>query len=152
MHPFVKYGILADIYICFEVLYYAETLFLPAPAAHSARSLQLLPWRSPDALVLPAQEPPPNPTPLPGRLVSPSNASSDAASEQARFDAFLAHQFQESVQDDPLSLHFLVRNPENYGITEPEMKFQNIPWNSQKDSEENAVPFLRNFLPSIPLS
>ena len=44
-----------------------------------------------------------------GQTGSPSNASSDAASEQARFDAFLAHQFQESVQDDPLSLHFLVR-------------------------------------------
>lgn len=42
-----------------------------------------------------------------GQTGSPSNASSDAASEQARFDAFLAHQFQESVQDDPLSLHFL---------------------------------------------
>ena len=33
-----------------------------------------------------------------GQTGSPSNASSDAASEQARFDAFLAHQFQESVQ------------------------------------------------------
>ena len=32
-----------------------------------------------------------------GQTGSPSNASSDAASEQARFDAFLAHQFQESV-------------------------------------------------------
>ena len=41
-----------------------------------------------------------------GQTGSPSNASSDAASEQARFDAFLAHQFQESVQDDPLSPSF----------------------------------------------
>ncbi len=75
-----------------------------------------------------------------GQTGSPSNASSDAASEQARFDAFLAHQFQESVQDDPLSLHFLVRNPENYGITEPEMKFPEYSLEQlQKDSEENAA-------------
>ena len=75
-----------------------------------------------------------------GQTGSPSNASSDAASEQARFDAFLAHQFQESVQDDPLSLHFLVRNPENYGITEPEMKFPEYSLEQlQKDSEENAT-------------
>ena len=75
-----------------------------------------------------------------GQTGSPSNASSDAASEQARFDAFLAHQFQESVQDDPLSLHFLVRNPENYGITEPEMKFPEYSLEQlQKESEENAT-------------
>ena len=75
-----------------------------------------------------------------GQTGSPSNASSDAASEQARFDAFLAHQFQESVQDDPLTLHFLVRNPENYGITEPEMKFPEYSLvQLQKDSEENAA-------------
>ena len=75
-----------------------------------------------------------------GQTGSPSNASSDAASEQAHFDAFLAHQFQESVQDDPLSLHFLVRNPENYGITEPEMKFPEYSLEQlQKDSEENAA-------------
>ncbi len=71
-----------------------------------------------------------------GQTGSPSNASSDAASEQARFDAFLAHQFQESVQDDPLSLHFLVRNLENYGITEPEMTFPEYSLEQlQKDSE-----------------
>ena len=44
------------------------------------------------------------------------------------------------MQDDPLSLHFLVRNPENYGITEPEMKFPEYSLEQlQKDSEENAA-------------
>ena len=135
-----------------EVLYYAETLFLPAPAAHSARDRCSC---CPGALRMrwffrlrnPAES-----YAASGQTGSPSNASSDAASEQARFDAFLAHQFQESVQDDPLSLHFLVRNPENYGITEPEMKFPEYSLEQLQKIPRKTRPFLRNFLPSIPLS
>ena len=83
---------------------------------------------------------PPNPTPLPGRLVLLPMHRPMLPANRRRFDAFLAHQFQESVQDDPLSLHFLVRNPENYGITEPEMKFPEYSLEQlQKDSEENAA-------------
>ena len=73
-----------------------------------------------------------------GHTGSPSDAASDAASEQARFDDFLARQFQESATADPLTLHFLVRNPADYGITEPEMKFPEYSLEQlQKDSEEN---------------
>ena len=85
------------------------------------------------------RNPLPNPTPLPGRLVLLPMHRPMLPANRRVFDAFLAHQFQESVQDDPLSLHFLVRNPENYGITEPEMKFPEYSLNSLKDSEENAV-------------
>lgn len=70
---------------------------------------------------------------------SPSDAASDAAEEQARFDAFLDRQFQESVEEDPLTLHFLIRHPEDYGITAPEMKFPEYSLEQlQKDSKENA--------------
>ena len=135
-----------------EVLYYAETLFLPAPATHSARDRCSC---CPGALRMRWFFRLRNPRRILRRFRADwfsFQCIVRCCQRTGAFDAFLAHQFQESVQDDPLSLHFLVRNPENYGITEPEMKFPEYSLEQlQKDSEENAA-ILEELLPSIPLS
>lgn len=129
------------IYLFWRLLYYAETLFLPAPCrAQRSRSLQLLPWRSPDALVLPAQEPPPNPTPFPGRLVLLPMHRPTLPANRRVLMRFWHTSFKKACRTIRSPFIFLVRNPENYGITEPEMKFPEYSLEQlQKDSEENAA-------------
>ncbi len=48
---------------------------------------------------------------------------SNSLTEQTRFDEFSNELFKEDLEKDPLSLHFMVRYPENYGIATPEMEF-----------------------------
>ena len=108
--------------------------------AQRSRSLQLLPWRSPDALVLPAQEPPPNPTPLPGRLVLLPMHRPMLPANRRVLMRFWHTSFKKACRTIRSPFIFLVRNPENYGITEPEMKFPEYSLEQlQKDSEENAA-------------
>ena len=76
----------------------------------------------------------------------------DAADEQARFDAFSNQIFQENLRDDPLTLHFIAKNPETFGITEPEMKFPDFSLEClQNDSAENdtLLKELSSFDPSL---
>lgn len=70
-----------------------------------------------------------------------SSLSSDAAAEQSRFEDFLTRKFREGVQDDSLLLHFLVRHPENFGITESEAKFSeySLEQLQQKSAENTAA-------------
>lgn len=66
------------------------------------------------------------------------NSNSKASSEQTRFDEFLARLFNKDIQSDPLALHFLVRHPENFGITDPKMEFSEYSLEQlKKDSDEN---------------
>lgn len=52
--------------------------------------------------------------------------TADAERIQAEFDAFTERLFQESLAEDPLSTHFMVQHPENYGIEIPSMQFPEI--------------------------
>lgn len=83
---------------------------------------------------------------------SSATSDTDASKEQSRFEEFLTSQFREGVFDDPLSLHFLVRHPENFGITEPEMKFSEYSLEQLQDgSKKNdaALEALSTFNTSL---
>lgn len=60
-----------------------------------------------------------------GDLDKPGD-SADPREIQAAFEEFTDRVFRESIVKDPLSLHFMLRDPESFGITVPEMKFQTI--------------------------
>ena len=52
--------------------------------------------------------------------------TSDPKEVQAAFEEFTDRVFRESIIKDPLSLHFMLRDPESFGIAVPEIKFQTV--------------------------
>lgn len=78
--------------------------------------------------------------------------TADPKEVQAAFDEFTDRVFSESMVKDPLSLHFMLRAPESYGITIPEMKFQTVSRETLLQSlEEDAATRkeLESFEPSL---
>lgn len=76
----------------------------------------------------------------------------DTAAIQAEFDTFTDRIFREFVGSDLLNLHFMLRNPENYGIETPEIKFQTISKKElEKDTADNEklLTELKTFDPSL---
>lgn len=55
-----------------------------------------------------------------------NGATAEQQAVQEAFDQFTDRIFKEYIVEDPLSLHFMLFNPENFGIEIPEMKFQPI--------------------------
>ena len=49
--------------------------------------------------------------------------SPEALEEQAEFDEWLWEEFEESVTSDTITLHYTLANPEEYGITPPEVTY-----------------------------
>lgn len=81
-----------------------------------------------------------------------SETGREAASVQAEFDVFTDRIFRETVGSDPLNLHFMLKEPENYGIEAPEIKFQTISKTElELDSDDNAALLqeLRAFEPAL---
>lgn len=72
-----------------------------------------------------------------------SAVQAEAASDetaQAEFDAFTDRIFREILAEDPLSLHFMLKCPESFGISQPEMKFPEISAAAlQADTADNAA-------------
>lgn len=58
--------------------------------------------------------------------------------EQKKFDEFLEEQFIDSVEEDSLSLHFYVKNPEDFGIKEPEADVGSYSYDELKKSVEEC--------------
>ena len=64
--------------------------------------------------------------------------TSDPQEIQDSFDAFTDRVFCDLLEDDPLSIHFILQNPENYGLTVTEMKFPEVSLAAmQEDADEN---------------
>lgn len=61
-----------------------------------------------------------------GSSAQNGGAAADQPAVQEAFDQFTDRIFKETIAEDPLSLHFMLCNPENFGIEIPEMKFQPI--------------------------
>ena len=59
---------------------------------------------------------------------------------QAEFDAFTDRVFKEILSEDALSLHFMLEDPESYGLKQPKMTFPKISAEElKKDSADNAA-------------
>lgn len=59
---------------------------------------------------------------------------------QAEFDAFTDRVFKEILSEDALSLHFMLEDPESYGLKQPKMTFPEISAEElKKDSADNAA-------------
>lgn len=59
---------------------------------------------------------------------------------QAEFDAFTDRVFKEILSEDPLSLHFMLEDPESYGLKPTEIKFPEISAEALlQDSKDNEA-------------
>lgn len=68
-----------------------------------------------------------------------AGVSSDPVEVQDAFDAFTDRVFCDLLEGDPLSIHFVLQNPENYGLTATEMKFPEISLDALlEDTRENT--------------
>lgn len=69
---------------------------------------------------------------------SPDTSDASAKEVQAAFDEFTMKVFREELSASPLSLHCMVRHPENYGIEQPEMTMGDFSVDTLKESSVEA--------------
>ncbi len=81
-------------------------------------------------------------------LTCVSCSMSSGKKEQKKFDEFMNNLFLEEVQSDTLSLNYSLAYPENYGITNTNVKFGDYSMDSMREDlvkSENELDYLSSF-------
>ena len=66
--------------------------------------------------------------------------------EEQDFDTFLNECFVQLVDEDYLTVHYSLKNPENYGVTVPEPSLGEISWDDYEQDREEAKVMLDRLL------